>query len=69
MVELVQKAISTYDREEQKKYYLKMQEIEHEEMPTIPIAHNDYTAASLSNVEGFVLDVLGTVRVHDVDFK
>lgn len=69
MVELVQKAISTYDREEQKKYYLEMQEIEHEEMPTIPIAHNDYTAASLSNVEGFVLDVLGTVRVHDVDFK
>ncbi len=69
MVELVQKAISTYDRSEQEKYYKEMQRIEHQAMPTLPIAHNDYTAASLPNVKGFVLDVVGTVRAHDVYFE
>lgn len=68
MVDLVQKAISTYDRDEQEQAYLDMQAIEHEEVPALPIAHNDYTAASAAGVTGFELDVIGTVRAHDVDF-
>ena len=69
MEELVQKAISTYDRDVQEEAYIRMQEIESEQMPTLPIAHNDYTAASAAGVEGFELDVVGTIRVHNVDLK
>ncbi|MDZ7794503.1 MAG: ABC transporter substrate-binding protein [Spirochaetia bacterium] len=68
MVDLVQKAISTYDRVEQEQAYLEMQAIEHEQVPALPIAHNDYTAASAAGVTGFELDVIGTVRAHEVDF-
>jgi ABC-type transport system substrate-binding protein len=57
--ELANKALSTYDREEQIKYYQELQQNLHEAAPFIPIAHNNYTAAIRSNVEGFKLDVLG----------
>jgi peptide/nickel transport system substrate-binding protein len=57
--ELANKALSTYDRDEQVKYYQELQQKLHEAAPMIPIAHNNYTAAVRSNVEGFKLDVLG----------
>ncbi|MFP4180007.1 MAG: ABC transporter substrate-binding protein, partial [Spirochaetaceae bacterium] len=67
MVDLAQQALSTYDRDEQERIYREMQVIAHEEVPTIPIAHNDYTAASSAAVKGFRLDVIGNVIVTDVE--
>jgi peptide/nickel transport system substrate-binding protein len=69
MVDLANNALSTYDREEQEQYYRRMQEIEHEALPTLPIAHNDYTAASTNAVSGFKLDVVGNVIANDVEMK
>jgi peptide/nickel transport system substrate-binding protein len=69
MVDLANKALSTYDRDEQERYYRRMQEIEHEEVPTLSIAHSDYTAASSSAVSGFKLDVVGTVIATYVEME
>jgi len=60
--DLALKALGTYDRSEQEKYWKEFQQKLHEAAPIIPIAHNNYTAAVRSNVKGFKLDVLGTVR-------
>jgi peptide/nickel transport system substrate-binding protein len=60
--DLALKALGTYDRSEQEKDWKEFQQKLHEAAPIIPIAHNNYTAAVRSNVKGFKLDVLGTVR-------
>lgn len=62
--DLALKALGTYDRSEQEKDWKEFQQKLHEGAPIIPIAHNNYTAAVRSNVKGFKLDVLGTVRAH-----
>jgi len=69
MVDLANQALSTYDREEQERYYRRMQEIEHEEVPTLSIAHNDYTAASRNEISGFKLDVVGNVIATSVEIE
>ncbi len=69
VVDLAQKALSTYDREEQKKYYQQIQKIALEECPVLPIAYSNYTAAIRKNMEGFKLDVLGIALMHDVSLK
>lgn len=60
--ELALKALGTYERSEQEQYWKEFQQMLHAGAPLIPIAHNNYTAAVRSNVKGFKLDVLGTVR-------
>ena len=64
LIDLANKAMSTYDRDEQAKYFKELQQKLYEAAPIIPIAHNNYTAAIRSNVKGFELDVVGTVRAH-----
>jgi peptide/nickel transport system substrate-binding protein len=66
-VELAQKALSTYDRDEQEKYWKQVQHLAYEQCPVLPIAHNAYTAAIRKNVKGFELDVLGIARMHTAD--
>jgi peptide/nickel transport system substrate-binding protein len=65
LIELANKALSTYDRDEQVKLYQELQQKLHEAAPMIPIAHNNYTAAVRSNVEGFKLDVLGFIDARN----
>ncbi len=69
VVELAEKALATYDRKEQAKYWQQVQALAHEECPILPIAHNAYTAAVGKNVEGFELDILGIARMHTADIK
>lgn len=69
LVELADKALSTYDRDEQAKYYSQMQQVIYEDAPILPVAHSDYTAVVSSNISGFELDVLGNVNVKNVSFK
>src|SRR5690606_28816202 len=57
--QLALEALATYDTAEQEKLYGELQQKLHEAAVSIPIAHNDYTAATRSNVEGFELDILG----------
>ena len=68
MTDLSLSALATYDRDEQERIYREMQAITHEESPVIPIAHSDYTAASRVEVEGLELDVIGTIRAHNVQY-
>jgi peptide/nickel transport system substrate-binding protein len=65
LVKLANKALGTYDRDEQLDYYSQLQHRLFEEAPIIPVAHNNYTAAIRSNVKGFELDIMGIVRVHN----
>lgn len=67
--DLALKALGTYDLSEQEKYWKEFQQKLHEGAPLIPIAHNNYTGAVRSNVTGFKLDVLGTVRADQASKK
>jgi peptide/nickel transport system substrate-binding protein len=66
LIDLAQAALATYDRAEQEALYKELQQKLHAGAPMIPIAHNNYTAAVRSNIKGFELDVIGTVRAHKV---
>ena len=68
MNELASKALTTYDRDEQEQFYRRMREITHREVPVIPIAHSDYTAASRADVSGLALDLIGTIRAHNARY-
>ena len=68
LVELSDRALASYDRDEQIELYKQMQEISHRDVGMIPIAHSDYTAVVLSDISGFELDSLGNVLAHDVSF-
>jgi peptide/nickel transport system substrate-binding protein len=68
MQELALQALGTYERAEQERIYRQMQQITHQEVPVIPIAHSDYTAASRAEVEGLELDVVGTIKAHNVRY-
>ena len=68
VVDLAEKALSTYDRDAQERYWKEVQQISHEECPVLPIAHGAYTAAIRKNVGGFKLDVLGIARMHNAYF-
>ena len=62
-------AWDTYNQEEQVQLYQELQQQLHKAAPIIPIAHNNYTAAYRSNVEGFELDNIGVVRAHKASKK
>lgn len=64
LVDIANKALGTYDRNEQEAYYRQLQQKLHEAAPVIPIAHRNYTAAVRSNVKGFQLTPVGVVRAH-----
>jgi ABC-type transport system substrate-binding protein len=68
VVDLAEKALSTYDRDAQERHWKEVQQIAHEDCPVLPIAHSAYTAAIRKNVGGFELDVLGIARMHNVYF-
>jgi len=65
-MEMSNEAWATYDEDEQKELYQQIQQRFHEDVPLIPIAHSNYTAAVRNDVEGFVLDTIGIVSAHDV---
>lgn len=69
IVELANKALATYNKDEQIEYYKEMQAIIHEDAPILPIAHSDYTAVVAGNIEGFDLDVLGNVHMQKAHYK
>ncbi|MFA6807680.1 MAG: ABC transporter substrate-binding protein [Eubacteriales bacterium] len=64
LMDLSLQALGTYDIAEQETLYKEFQQKLHIAAPIIPIAHNNYTAAVRSNVKGFELDIIGTVRAH-----
>jgi peptide/nickel transport system substrate-binding protein len=64
LVNLAKAAWATYDRAEQEEIYKEFQQKLYKAAPLIPIAHNNYTAAVRSNVKGFELDVIGTVKAQ-----
>ncbi len=69
MLEVSNEAWATYDEEEQKELYHQMQQRYHEDVPLIPIAHSNYTAAIRGDVDGFVLDTMGIVSARDVSIE
>ncbi|MGM0653534.1 MAG: ABC transporter substrate-binding protein, partial [Bacillota bacterium] len=66
--ELSDKALGTIDRSEQENYYKEMQVISLRDVAVVPIAHSDYTAVVLKEVNGFELDSLGNVIARNVSF-
>ena len=66
---LANKALSSYDRAEQEKYYQEMQLKVHEDVIIIPVAHSDYTAAISKNVKGFRIDAIGNALIHNVTLE
>ncbi|MGM0689679.1 MAG: ABC transporter substrate-binding protein [Bacillota bacterium] len=66
--ELSDNALGTIDRSEQERYYKEMQVISHRDVAVVPIAHSDYTAVVLKEVNGFELDSLGNVIARNVSF-
>jgi peptide/nickel transport system substrate-binding protein len=65
---LANKAMSTYDRAEQEKFYKEMQEIIHRDVVILNVAHSDYTAVVRKGIKGFELDPIGNVKMHNVKF-
>ncbi len=69
VVDLTQKALSTYDRDEQSAYYKEVQQLVFEDTPLLPIAHSDYTIAYSKDIEGLELTVTGDINAKNVKFK
>ncbi|MFO8192433.1 MAG: ABC transporter substrate-binding protein [Bacillota bacterium] len=66
--ELSDKALATFDRSEQEAHYREMQVISHRDVVVVPVAHSDYTAVVLKDINGFELDPLGNVIARRVSF-
>ncbi|QGU00368.1 Dipeptide ABC transporter, substrate-binding protein DppA [Candidatus Syntrophocurvum alkaliphilum] len=66
LVDIADQALATYDEAEQEKLYKELQQEYYEQAPIIPIAHSNYSAAVRSDIEGFQLDIMGNVLMHDV---
>lgn len=63
--DLADKAVSTLDESVQKEAYKKIQQAAHDNVAILPIAHSDYTAATLKTVKDFKLDSLGMVHFNN----
>ncbi|ACB86200.1 ABC transporter substrate-binding protein [Natranaerobius thermophilus] len=66
LMDMSNEAWATYDEEEQEEIYREIQQRFHEDVPLIPIAHSNYTAAVRNDVEGFVLDTIGIISAHEI---
>ncbi len=69
LLELADRALVTYDRDEQEGLYRRMQEIIHDDVLILNLAHSDYTAVTSPDVTGFELDTLGTANLIGVDLR
>jgi peptide/nickel transport system substrate-binding protein len=67
--DLANAANGTNDRDLQEQYYREMQEIIHNDVGIMPVAHNDYTVAVTDKVEGFKLDTIGNVILLNTYYK
>lgn len=67
--EFLTKAKISTDILERTQLYKKAQEIFHEQVPWVPLAHSVVVAPIRKNVEGFKLDPTGKRRFHQVYFK
>jgi len=67
--ELVENARNTVDQTERRALYAQVQEIAHEELPSVPIAFTTNNVGLANNVEGFILSPAGHHRIYGVKFK
>ncbi|MEK7487579.1 MAG: ABC transporter substrate-binding protein, partial [Planctomycetota bacterium] len=66
---LLTQAKESTDIQERIRLYQKAQELFHEQVPWVPLAHSIVVEPIRKNVEGFKLDPTGKRRFHEVYFK
>ena len=64
---LVTAAKTTADQSDRKRLYDKAQEVFHQKLPWVPIAHSIFMAATRAKVRNFVMDPLGYYQFEGVD--
>ena len=67
--DLLVKARTVTDQAERAKLYQRMQEIEHEEVPELLLAHSTVYESMRSNVSGYKQSPLGTHAFEGVDLQ
>jgi len=63
MFDLAEKAIRTYDLDEQCGYYMQMQQIFHDHADRIPLAHSSYQMGVSKDLHGFLIGADGMDRL------
>ncbi|WP_153731775.1 ABC transporter substrate-binding protein [Sporosarcina obsidiansis] len=64
--ELLSLAQQTIDKEERNTIYKKVQELVHEDAPTIPLAHVESAMAGATSVKGYIPHAIGYESLQDV---
>ena len=67
--ELLENARNSVDQAQRQASYTQVQEIIHEELPSIPVAFTTNNVGLANNVEGFILSPAGHHRIYGVKFK
>jgi ABC-type transport system substrate-binding protein len=64
MEDLALQAVRTLDMDKRCEYYKRMQEIEHEVITRVPIAHSNYLSAASTKLHNYVLGQDGFPYLH-----
>jgi dipeptide transport system substrate-binding protein len=67
--DLLEKARASFDNSERAKMYQQMQQITHDDVPYLNVAHSVVFNVTRSNVTGYKVSPLGRAEFHETDLK